>query len=424
MMEFSRRDMMKAGAALGALGAAQSLWPGWLPRLAFARNGIAGDVIVCIFLRGGADCLNMIVPFGDDGYYRARQTLAIPRPDSRSKNRLLALDDFFGLHPDMRALHDVFTAGHLTAIHAVGAPHVPRSHFEAMDMMERGLEDRNGADSGWLGRHLLVTSQLGDSPLRAIGWDETLPTSLRGYISANAFRSISDYHLHGDTRQVAQMTTALAALYQGSSLDDAATSTLDALKSIRQIDVDRYQPANHAVYSESEFGRGLKQTAALIKADVGLEVACVDHGNFDTHILEGATIDGGVGGLPLLVKEFADNLRAFHDDLLEELDHVTVVAMSEFGRRVQENGAGGTDHGHGGVMYVMSQHVAPKPVIAKWPGLAPELLDDGDLQITVDYRDVLGEILSTRAVHTDLNSVFPGHTVAPVGAFRAVQLQP
>jgi uncharacterized protein (DUF1501 family) len=290
-----------------------------------------------------------------------------------------------------------------------------------MDMLERGLDNRTGADTGWLGRHLRVTSSVNDSPLRAIGWDETLPTSLRGYVSANAFRSISEYHLGGDETRADQMSNTLAALYQGSQtpLDTAAQATLDTLETVARIDVDRYVPANGAVYSETNFGRGLKQTAALIKADVGLEVSCVDLGNFDTHILQGLTLETGVGSFPLLVKEFADNLRAFHDDLMTEMNRVTVVAMSEFGRRVQENGAGGTDHGHGGTMYVMSEAVTAPPVIATWPGLNPDFLSDGDLEITADYRDVLGEILLNRTLNTDLAAVFPGHTFSPVGAIRS-----
>lgn len=418
--ELSRRDLLRGMAALGLMGAMKTLWKPWLPRLAFASDGVPGDVIVCIFLRGGADSLNMVVPFGDENYYRARPTLAIPQPDSRAENRLLRLDDFFGLNPDMGKLHELFTSGRMTAIHAVGAPNVSRSHFEAMDLLERGTDGRSGADSGWLGRHLTVTSSPTDSPLRAIGWDEKLPRALQGYVSANALRSIADFHLHGDTAQTDQMTDALAAMYQNSDapLDIAATATLEALETVRQIDIENYRPENGATYSETNFGRALKQTAALIKADVGLEVACIDHGNYDTHITQGVTVHGGVGIFPGLVTEFADNLRAFHDDLMDRMDRVTVITMSEFGRRVQENGAGGTDHGHGGVMYVMSQHVSPIPVIGEWQGLNSDFLDNGDLQITSDYRDVLGEILLKRTTRTDLNAVFPNHTWRELNILR------
>lgn len=416
-MGISRRSMLKTTAALSVVSAMQTLWPRWLPRLAFAQDGIRGDVLVCVFLRGGADALNMIVPFGDKNYYDARPTLAIPQPDSRAENRVLTLDDFYGLNPDMKALHELFRGGHLAAIHAVGAPNVSRSHFEAMDLLERGTDGETGASSGWLGRHLMVTSGALDSPLRAVGWGENLQTSLRGYINATALRSIADFHLHGDTSETDKMSAALAAMYQQSStpLDAAANSTLQALATVSQIDVDKYRPANNAKYSDTDFGRALKQTAALIKADVGLEVACVDLGNFDTHVTQGVTIHGGVGIFPGLVVELADNLRAFHDDLLDYMGRVTVVTMSEFGRRVQENGAGGTDHGHGGVMFVMSEHVAPTPVIATWPSLNADFLADGDLEITTDYRDVLGEVLQNRIGNTHLDAVFEGHTFKPVG---------
>ena len=419
----TRRHLLKASAVAGTLTALQTIWPSWMPRLAFASAGVPGDVIVCIFLRGGADGLNMVVPFGDDDYYQARRTLAIPRPDSHRGNAALALDDFFGLNPDMHPLFDLLTAGHLTAVHAVGAPTVSRSHFEAMDLLERGTDGKSGASSGWLGRHLTVTSSPTDSPLRAIGWDEKLPTSLRGYVAANAFRSIAEYHLHGETQQVDRMTAALAAMYQDSAgagdamLHTAANATLQTLETVRRIDVDTYRPANGAQYSDSDFGRGLRQTAALIKADVGLEVACLDLGNFDTHITQGVTLHEGIGIFPGLAATFARNVRAFHDDVQDHLDRVTVVVMSEFGRRVQENGAGGTDHGHGNVMWVMSPQLATPPVYAKWLGLNPNFLADGDLDITTNYRDILYEILSARAGGTDLETVFPGHHYTPVGLF-------
>jgi uncharacterized protein (DUF1501 family) len=412
--------MLKTTAAFSVAGAMQTLWPRWMPRLAFAQEGVRGDVLVCIFLRGGADSLNIIVPFGDDDYYKARPTLAIPRPDSRAENRVLQLDDFFGLNPDMKALGPLFTGGHLAAIHAVGAPNVSRSHFEAMDLLERGTDGKSGASSGWLGRHLMITSSATDSPLRAVGWGENLQTSLRGYVNATALRSIADFHLHGDTSETDKMTAALATMYQQSDapLDMAANATLQALETVRQIDVDKYRPVNGAKYTETDFGRALKQTAALIKAEVGLEVACVDLGNFDTHITQGVTVHGGVGLFPGLVVELADNLRAFHDDLLDYIGRVTVVTMSEFGRRVQENGAGGTDHGHGGAMLVMSEHVTPVPVTATWPGLNPSFLADGDLEITTDYRDVLGEILQNRTGNTQVEAVFEGHSIKPVGIIQ------
>lgn len=407
----SRRDFIKATAALSAYGALRSLWPSWMPRFAFASNGVPGDVIVCVFLRGGADALNMIVPHGDDNYYRARPLLAYKAPDGRGDKKGLELDDFFSLNPDMKSLHELFKNGHMTAIHACGPPEVSRSHFEAMDLMERGTDGASGADSGWLGRHLMATSTELDSPLRAIGWGDKMQKSLHGFVSANAMQTIADFHLNSDPALANDMSAALSAMYQNSAapLDVAAQATLEALETVKRIDIDNYRPANGARYDDSDFGRALKQTAALIKAEAGLEVACIDHGNFDTHVAQGQLLPG-------LVIRLADQLRAFHDDMREYMSRVTVIVMSEFGRRVQENGGGGTDHGHGGAVYLMSDHVAQQPVIARWPGLNDDFLENGDLQITTDYRDVLWELLLSRTSNHDPSSVFPGHTFTPIGA--------
>jgi len=407
----SRRELLKAAGVASMVAATQAIWPRWMPRVAFASEGVQGDVIVCIFLRGGADALNMIVPFGDADYYRARPTLSLAPPDSSRQDAVLELTDFFGLNPDMAALHELFGAGHMSAIHAVGAPHAPRSHFEAMDLIERGTDGEQGASSGWLGRYLASTSNAGDSPLRAIGWGENLQTSLHGYVSATALQSITDFHLAGDSERQNQVMAALTQLYQpDAALNGAASATIETLELIQKIDVDGYQPSEGAVYGEDEFARALKQTAALIKADAGLEVACIDMGGYDTHVTQGGILNEGIGFFPSLVKSLADNLRAFHDDLQQHMTNTTVVVMSEFGRRVQENGAAGTDHGHGGVMFVLSPHLRTVPVHGTWPGVNPNFLENGDLAITTDYRDVLSEILQQRTAHANLNAVFPGYT--------------
>ncbi|MEM9950317.1 MAG: DUF1501 domain-containing protein [Chloroflexota bacterium] len=416
MATLTRRNFLKGATMFGAAMLAREVIPSWMPRLAFAQDGVQGDVIVCVFLRGGADALNIIAPFGDEDYYLARPTLALAQPDRQVASATLDLDGFFGLNPDMVAIHELLTSGRMTAIHAVGAPHVSRSHFAAMDLIERGTDGEGGANTGWLGRYLAETARGQESPLRAIGWGDSLQTSLRGYLSATALKSITDYHLASE--EPLAMQASLAALYQeDNALDQSAINTINALDLVSQVDVDAYIPAHGASYSETEFGRGLKQTAALIKADAGLEVACVDMGGYDTHVTQGAIASQGIGAFPVLVTELANNLRAFHDDLLDYENKVTVVVMSEFGRRVQENGAGGTDHGHGGVMFVMSPELAQTSVIGDYPGINPNFLDNGDLAITTDYRDVLSEILLRRTHLESAQSVFPDHTLSDIGLF-------
>ncbi|MDQ7036135.1 MAG: DUF1501 domain-containing protein [Anaerolineae bacterium] len=416
-MTTSRRSFLKSAGIVGAGLFLQDLYPSWMPRLAFAQNGASGDVIVCVFLRGGADALNIVVPFGDDDYYRARPTLSLAPPDSSNNSAVLELTDFFGLNPDMAAMHELLTSGQMTAIHAVGAPHVSRSHFEAMDLIERGTDGSQGANTGWLGRYLSQTASDTDTPLRAIGWSDSLQTSLLGYIPATALRSITDYHLASENAESFQ--ASMSQMYQSDdALTQAAQSTIDTLNLVQQIDVDNYIAANNAQYYETNLGRALKQTAALIKADAGLEVACIDMGGFDTHIAQGNIVGTGIGEFPFLVKELADNLRAFHDDLLNHIHKVTVVVMSEFGRRVQENGATGTDHGHGGVMFVMSSDLQPVTVHGQWLGINSRFLDNGDLAITNDYRDVLSEIMLQRTTIGSVNNVFPNYRSTPIGLYR------
>lgn len=417
-MAVSRRSFLKSASILTVGAVMRELVPQWMPRYAFAQDGVQGDTVVVVFLRGGADALNMVVPFGDDDYYKARPTLAIAPPDSSKAAKALELDNFFGLHPDMRAIHDLLTQGQMTAIHAVGAPHASRSHFEAMDLIERGTDgEEGGASTGWLGRFLAQTASSGDSPLRAVGWGDSLQTSLLGYIPATALKSITDYHLATEEPQLVQ--ASLQQMYQDDeTLNQAANATLDTLDIVSKIDVDNYIPTQGISYYETDFGRALKQTAALIKADAGLEVACVDMGGFDTHITQGNIASTGIGLFPLLIQELADNLRAFHDDLLPTNHKTTVIVMSEFGRRVQENGAAGTDHGHGGAMFIMSPDLQPVSIKATWPGINSRFLDNGDLSITTDYRDVLSELLLRRTKLTQLGNIFPEHVAKPVGLYR------
>ncbi len=391
-----------------------------MPRLAFAPQGQAarGDVLIAIFLRGGADSLNIVVPHGEAAYYTARPGLAIPRPDDNSaeaSGRALDLDGFFGLHPALSPLLPIFQNRHLLAVHATGSPHETRSHFEAMDYMERGTPGDYGLATGWIGRHLATLNTGNSSPLRAVGWGASVQASLRGSISPVALKSIVDYHLGGDPAQAARMLDALGSLYalETGSLYDSAQATRSAIDLLARIDYASYLPHNSASYPESEFGLALKQTAALIRAEVGLEAACIDLGGWDTHVNQG----GAEGQQARLLADLANGLAAFHSDLGDELRGVSVVVMSEFGRRVQENGGGGTDHGHGGALLLMNGNLITTPVVARWSGLHTEALDNGDLAVTTDYRDVLAELLTRRLNNAALTDVFPNFTPTPITLF-------
>lgn len=388
--------------------------PAWMPRMSFVPPGRAprGDVLVCVFLRGAADALNMVVPHGEDEYYRARPALGIPRPDDARAPRELRtrdLDGFFGLHPALAPLLPIWNDRRLACVHACGSPDESRSHFQAMELMERGIGNLTGPASGWIGRHLQSLDTGNNSPLRAVGIGERVPHALYGTVPATALRSIADFHLGGDQRAVERAQASLARLYAGDDvLGPSGQNTLDVLGTLAALNTAGYRPAHDARYAATEFGQGLLQVAMLIKADVGLEVACLDHGGWDTHVLQGAA-EGQMAGL---LADLASGLAALYADLHDHLDRLLVVVMSEFGRRVQENGGLGTDHGHASAMLLWGGGVAGGRVYGSWPGLAPEQrVGPGDLAVTTDYRDVLGELVAARLGNQRLDVVFPGYAV-------------
>lgn len=401
--------------------AAQRALPAWMPRFAFAplQQGARGDVLISIFLRGGADTLNMIIPHAEEAYYAARPKLAIPRPDaSGSDPKVVDVDGFFGLHPALSPLLPIMRGGEFAAIHAAGSPDETRSHFEAMDFMERGTPGEYSVSTGWIGRHLSSLNNGNTSPVRAIGFGTSVQASLRGPISPVALQSIVEYHLQGDQAAAARMLASLNRLYalDTGSLYDSALATQNAIDVLARVSYASYRPQNGVTYSEDDFATALRQTAALIRADVGLEAACIDLGGWDTHVNQG----GAQGTQARLMTELANGLAAFHQDMGADMRRVSVVVMSEFGRRVQENSGGGTDHGHGGAMLVMSGGLSRGGVIANWPGLTHEAMDRGeDLAVTTDYRNVLAELITLRLGNAAIGDIFPNHTAQPVGVFRA-----
>ena len=380
--------------------------PTWMPRLAFAPQNTAprGDTLVVVFLRGAADVLNMVVPHGEEAYYQLRPSLGIPHPDdatAKKEERAIDLDGFFGLHPSMHALLDAWQSEQLAIIHACGAPDESRSHFKAMELMERGVEDERGPASGWIGRHLATLNTGNSSPLRAVGMGTRPQRSLSGSVPVSALRSIADFHLGGDSRALQQMRAALNTVYQDDVLGQDTLSIMDTLETLDPL---TYIPSRAAKYPDSEFGLALKQTAMLIKAEVGLEVSAIDVGGWDTHFAQGAS----TGQMPNLMQDLADGLAAFHADMLDHMDQLTTVTMSEFGRRASENGSLGTDHGHGSMMMVLGGNVNGRKVHGEWPGMAEgQLIGPGDLAVTTDYRTVLSEILSKRLNNPATDEIFP-----------------
>jgi len=362
-------------------------------------NGDQRQTLVVVFLRGGADGLNLVAPLEDDGYHRARPRIAI------GKKQAVTLDGFYGLNPLLSLLQPAYKDGALAIVHAAGSEDDTRSHFEAQDLMEHG----GVAAGGWLGRFLRAQNQSASGPLSAVALGRAVPECLRGAPAATVLQSLDDFSL-GDNRT--RLTRSLAKLYgmQNGQLGMAGRDTLGALERVNALRQSAYHPANGADYGTDEFSRGLIQVARLIKARVGLQAASVDLGGWDSHFSQSLIMD------PLITR-LARGLSAFYKDLGPEMQHTTVVVMTEFGRRLEENSAFGTDHGRGSVMFVMGGGIKGGRVLAKWPGLSREVLEGpGDLPVTTNYRNVLAPILQRHGA-ARLDQVFPNFTLDPLAIY-------
>lgn len=363
-------------------------------------NGDERQTLVVVFLRGGADGLNLVAPLEDDGYHRSRPRIAIGKRDC------VALDGFYGLNPLLRPLEPAFKDGALTIIHAAGSEDATRSHFEAQDLMEHG----GLAAGGWLGRFLRVQSKQASGPLAAVALGKAIPECLRGAPATTVLQSLEDFSL-GSNRSA--LTGALAKLYglQTDVLASAGRDTLNALQRVEQLRTTRYHPAHGAEYGRDDFSLGLLEIARLIKARVGLRAASVDLGGWDSHFSQSLIMD------PLIIR-LAKGLSAFYQDLGSEMRHTTVVVMTEFGRRVEENSAFGTDHGRGSVMFVMGGGIQGGRVRGAWPGLSREVLEGpGDLPVTTNYRNVLAPILQRHGADGKLDQVFPDFVFDPLPVY-------
>lgn len=378
--------------------------------------------LVCVFLRGGADMLNILVPYADDGYYQARPTIGIPKPGTASVTgaSVLRLDDFYGFHPKMRPLLEPFREGRLGVVQAVGTDNPSGSHFDTQDQMEHGEAYKRTIGGGWLGRFLSARSDGAGTPLRAVAIGPSIPESLRGAPVATALSSVDDVKLNVAAPIANPLCDVLAKMY-GSEvglLSASGESTLNLLKRVDAIRGQKYKPEDGITYPNHFFGNGLREVARLIKGNVGLEVACVDLDGWDTHFVQGA----GEGLQAVSIDILARGLSAFDKDIAGCRERVTVLVMTEFGRRIYENGSLGTDHGRGFAVLALGDRIAGGTIHGKYPGLDERdafLLGPGGLAINLDYRSVLSEVLVDIMKTKKLPEVFPDFRPTPVGLVRA-----
>jgi len=402
-MKMKRRTFVQGCCAgIAAMSGAK------LTNLSFAQEatpGAAQPVLLSIFLRGGMDALNFLIPHADSNYNDQRPRLRI------NTGTALDLDGYFGLHPSAAPLKELFDDQHVGLVCATGIPDADgtRSHFQAQDYMDYGGTQEAGG--GWLGRYLNTVPGGGKFAdiFRGVSLSSGVSESLGGFTGALSLGELDDFTLSGNGTERRRFRQALRTMYtHDPSLSAPALSTLDAAELIRGNGIEEYAP--DVEYPDSGFADALMSVAQLVKRDMGLQAATIDLGGWDTH-------ESQAGGDPT-TGSYADNvdrltraLHAFWDDLGSERGRVTVTVISEFGRRLKENDNRGTDHGHGGMMIVLDTAITEKRVFGDWPGLSnDELYERKDLRVTTDFRDVMGDVLKSKfSLGTgDINALFPG----------------
>jgi len=409
----SRRRFMQGVAAAGTGAVATTMFGDALRQSSFAAT-TGGNVLVVISLRGGIDGLGVVVPHGDPAYYAARPGIAVP------KESLVARDDRFGLHPALKKLEWLYTGGELAAVQAVGMEQPNRSHFLAMEEIE-DADSTSSVRRGWVNR-MIGLNDTGSTSDAVHLTSPIVPTLLVGpaaclstdRLDRVALAGATDEWTAGRRRQLNTMWGATRG-----PLGAAARSALETVQRLAPVAAEKYVPKNGVQYPNdwpgTDLSLALKDTAHLIRANVGTEVVSIDYGSWDMHSEYGRN---GWGEMQSMLVGFASALDAFMRDLGTLRSRVTVVTISEFGRRVAENGNGGLDHGWGNMMLVAGGGVKGGKYYGTWPWLSKDKLIDGDLAVTTDYRNVLGEIVSTRFPERSATKVFPGLTYRPLGIMR------
>ena len=405
----TRRRVLQAALAAGA---AASLLPSIGVRAAYAAGGApaTGDALVVLSLRGGVDGLSVVAPVGDQDYARLRPRTAVPVATA------LPVDRTFALHPSLAPLKPLWDRGVLGAVQAVGQPDLSRSHFRCAEELERAAFG-TAVRTGWLDR-ALSTSPTGTAWQAVQLGSGTLSRQLLGPAPELAVGSLRDLDLWGSSWLGPGWATAVAALQDGADTAagasaSAALGVLATAPAVRAAAVA--DPTKGGPYPDTHLGWALRDVAALLKADVGAQVVCVDAGNWDMHERLG---DAGGGWMADNLRDLAGSLAAFAADLGPLLDRTTLVTLTEFGRRVDENGSGGVDHGDAGCVLLLGGGVQGGRVHGRWPGLSPQALWSGGLAVTTDYRDVLTEVLRDRCGRSGLSTVFPGYAPTSLGVAR------
>lgn len=415
-IKVDRREFIKGAAAAAAAGVAG-------PSLFFSEDAAAApnayDTVLVVFLRGGMDGLNLVVPTSgaDRGFYETnRPTLSIPNTGTNAALPLTLAGDVatpFGLHPSASGLHGIWNAGKLAIVHCCGMPTVVnRSHFDAQSFLDAGTPGDKTASKGWLTRawetQLSIDGTGAQMPLLAV--TPRSPKNIRGSTDAISMPDPTAMALNlGDPRWRAAVSQTVGQLWGGDTALEVGGSKTDS--SLKLIAGMGYGNAPTG-WPAGVFADQLWTVAQSIRFNRGLRYATVDLGGWDTHDAQGTV--GVTQTYPSKIAELSDALTAFFNNLAADglMDRVTVIVQSEFGRRVKQNQSGGTDHGYGNPLLVLGGPVVGRKFYGQWKGLSSTALAAtfGDIPVTTDYRRVFSEILMRRMRNNQLSTIFPGYT--------------
>ncbi len=432
MKKISRRQFMQR-AGIGTLATVGGVQLGFGSGL-FNPSGLSNgrDILIYVFLYGGMDGLNLVPPRTGThaaNYQGLRPTIQVPN------SQILPLNGSqFGLHPQASGLQTLFNSGKMAIVHATGMPEANRSHFDSITYLELGTPGNKNTTTGWLTRYFessLATPDDAPLPLMVPNWNS--PASVLGNNKALVVGNPADFKLnsgHWSWNDISQV--ALAGIFNpnGDVAEQASALTLSSSDILQGIfdPGTPYVPANGAVYPQDSYlGERLMDLARIIKADIGMEVAYVPFGGWDTHANQDSFGDpANPGEFGLLVQELSQALHAFYTDLsVSHAGKITIVVQSEFGRRAYENADSGTDHGYGNPLLVIGDNVNGG-FHGSFPGLGSgDLFEDQDVAVTTDYRQVISEILIRRTKNRFLGHIFPGFSnYSPLGVVQGNDMPP
>ena len=379
------------------------------PNSLFAGKSLSNKTLVTIFLRGGMDGLTAVTPLDGSDLKEYRPSLIV----TESK---FELDDFYFLHPAFGKLYSLYNAGELAVVHGVGSKICSRSHLDAQKYVETG--EFGEAPSGWLNRILSFSPQ-SHSFLQGISVSSFFPYSFRGEQFAisvsDTEKLIKSIHNHGITS---------GEISENVSLNSNSTfekPLREVIKSFQVIPKEAFEVSDTVNYPDSTLGNDLSFLAQIIKARVGLRVAFCESKGWDTHKNQGAAS----GVFAQKARDLASAISAFWKELGSIKEDVVVVTMTEFGRSIKENEAGGTNHGMASCMFIIGKNIEGGRVFGKVPVLDSETVENSaDLPVTTDVKAVLCEIIEGHLGISDYSHIFPEvNSYQPLGMFPRLWTQ-